>query len=502
MLGVNAWLQFRLIGLVVCILFGGFVATSLMGYHDAVNALKTTILHDELPLTGSNIYSAVQADLIRPVFISSQMANDTFVKDWLLAGEHDSDQIVRYLDAIRQKYGVFTSYLISDKTKIYYHFSGRFRRVDETNPDDAWFFRVKRMTGPYEVNIDFDEQSNRTVTIFVNYRVLDYQGKFIGVTGVGLNISSVQAIVERYQTNFHRNVYFINPAGAVTITPASPSATTPRTGENIKQLPGISAIAGQILATKEGQFEYQRNGEAYLLETRFIPELGWYVLVEQRQADATWPLWRSFLTNLWVGFGITLVTAAMIAYAVSLYHRKMNVLASTDKLTGLANRQAFDSVLEQLVRSRRRNTRPFSVLLFDIDHFKRINDTLGHLRGDAVIRRVAEAAARVLRGTDVICRWGGEELIVLALNCQLADATRLAETLRTTIATEPILVPDDGTRVTISVGVTAFLLGDTVDAMLLRVDKALYQAKRDGRNCVRVAEAAATFAENAPVEAI
>jgi diguanylate cyclase (GGDEF)-like protein len=501
MFGVNDWLRFRLIGLVVCILVAGFVTTNLMSYRDAVSTLKATILHNELPLTGSNIYSEVQADLIRPVFISSQMANDTFVKDWLLAGEQDSARVVRYLDAIREKYGVFTSFLISDRTRNYYHFSGNTRPVDEANPDDAWFFRVKAMTAPYEINIDFDQASNRTVTIFVNYRVLDYDGKFIGVTGVGLNIGSVQGIVERYRSAFNRNVYFVNKSGDVTITPAGPSATTQRSGDSIKTLPGIGAIATRILASPEGQFEYQRDGETYLLETRFIPELGWYVLVEQRQADAMRPLWASFVTNLWVGFGIVFVTAALIAYAVAVYHRRMNVMATTDKLTGVANRQAFDETLEQLVRSRRRNARPFSILLFDIDNFKRINDTLGHLRGDAVIRRVADSAVRVLRDTDMICRWGGEELIVLARNCPLADAARLAEALRAAIAAESILTPDDGTRVTISVGVTDHRPGDTVDAILSRVDQALYRAKRDGRNCVRIAEPTISYAESEPAEA-
>jgi diguanylate cyclase (GGDEF)-like protein len=417
----------------------------------------------------------------------------------LLSGEQDDTRVVRYLDAIRDKYGVFTSFLISDKTRRYYHFSGDLRTVSESNPDDVWFFRVKNMTNPYEINIDFDQASNRTVTIFVNYRVLDYDGNFIGVTGVGLNIDAVQGIVERYQADFHRNVYFFSPTGEVTITPAEASASTPRSGSSIKTVPGISTIADRILAAREGQFEFQRDGESILLDTRFIPELGWYVAVEQREADATRPLWTSFITNLWVGLGITVLTALLISYAVSVYHRRMNVMASTDKLTGLANRQAFDETMEHLVRSRRRTTRPFSVLLFDIDHFKQINDTLGHLGGDVVIRRVADVTVRSLRDTDVVCRWGGEELIVLAPNCPLTDAISLAEMLRSAIAREAVITPDDGTRVTISVGVTSHEPNDTVDAILSRVDQALYRAKRDGRNCVRVAELASSCAEDRAV---
>jgi len=480
----NDWLRFRLVALVVAILLGGFVTTTVMSYRDAVLALKQTILHNELPLTGSNIYSEVQSDLIRPVFISSQMANDTFVKDWLLAGEHNSDQVVRFLDAIRQKYGVFTSFLISEKTRTYYHFDGKFRTLSEKNPDDAWYFRVRTMQAPYEINIDYDESSNRTVTIFVNYRVLDYNGDLIGVTGVGLNIDSVQSIVERYRNAFHRNVYFVSANGEVTIT----SSVGPRTGQNIRTLPGIADIAPQILRDREGQFEYQLNGENVLLDTRFVPELGWYVFVEQPEADATRGLWSSLVTNLWVGLAITLLTAAMIAGAVTVYHRKLDAMATTDKLTGLANRQVFDSTLAHLLKSRRRGTHPFALLLCDIDHFKQINDTLGHLRGDDVIRTIATTMRATLRETDVVCRWGGEELIVLAHNCKLDVACTLAEMLRSAVADQPLFKPDDGTRVTISVGVTAYYPGDTADTMLSRVDAALYRAKREGRDCIRVAE--------------
>jgi len=162
-------------------------------------------------------------------------------------------------------------------------------------------------------------------------------------------------------------------------------------------------------------------------------------------------------------------------------------MATTDKLTGLANRQMFDATLARMLQSRRRSARPLAVLLFDIDRFKRINDTLGHLHGDAAIRKVAETARAGLRNTDMVCRWGGEELIALAFNCTLDDAWELAETLRETIATTPIFTPDDGTRVTISVGVTLQRPGDTIDTILSRADRALYRAKQDGRNCVRVA---------------
>ncbi|MBN8902282.1 MAG: diguanylate cyclase, partial [Rhodospirillales bacterium] len=340
-------------------------------------------------------------------------------------------------------------------------------------------------------HVNRNQSSNDTVTIFVNHRVLGYDGRFLGVTGVGLSIDSVQRIVARYRTEFHRNVFFVTRTGEVTVT----SADGPRQGSTIATLPGLSDVAARILGTHEGQFEYRRDGETILLDTRFIPELGWYVVVEQRQSDAIQPLWRGFLTNLWIGFGIILATAAVIAWAVSSYHRRLALLATTDKLTGLANRQGFDDAMARLARGGRRQGRPFAVLLLDIDHFKRINDTLGHLRGDEVIRAVAERTREVLRATDLVCRWGGEEFIVILRDCELADAARLAETLRSAIEEMPVRRPDDGTRVTISLGLTTWRAADTVDRLLSRVDRALYQAKRDGRNCVRLAAPARAAAD-------
>jgi diguanylate cyclase (GGDEF)-like protein len=484
MLRANDWLRLRLIAAVVALLVAGFGITDIINYRSAVSILKSSILHNELPMTGSNNYSEVQADLIRPIFVSSLMANDTFVKDWLLAGEHDERQVVRYLDSIRSKYGVFTSFLISEATRRYYHFRGGDRHVYSDSADDVWYFRARSMTTPYEINIDYDESSDRTVTIFVNYRVLGYDGRFLGITGVGLNVDSVRKIVERYRNNFQRDVYFVTRGGAVTVT----SDGGPKSGGNIKDLPGINSVAERILSGSEGQYEYVRDGETYLLDTRFIPELGWYVVVEQRQSDAIKGLWQGFINSLWIGFAIILATATVIAWAVTVYHRRLNLLATTDKLTGLANRQSFDDTMERLGRSGRRGgLRPFAVLLLDIDHFKRINDTLGHLRGDEVIQVIASRTAATLRKSDLVCRWGGEELIMVAYDCDLEEAARLAETLRSTIELAPIRLPDDGTRVTVSVGITVWRDGDTIDRILSRVDRALYQAKRDGRNCVRIA---------------
>jgi diguanylate cyclase (GGDEF)-like protein len=491
MFRAHDWLRLRLIGLVVGILLAGFAATSFISYRNASEIVKTAVLHRELPLTGDNIYSEIQVDLIRPVFISSVMANDTFVKDWLLAGETNRDQVVRYLQSIHDKYGVFTSFLVSDRTHQYYHFRNTRRPVDPNNAEDIWYFRVRDMQAPYEINIDYDLAANRTLTIFVNYRVLDYQGHFLGVTGVGLAIQSVERIVQRYRNDFQRSVYFVTKAGDVTIT----SSGGPPSGGNIRKLAGLRSIGDQILAHQEGQFEYSRGGETYLLDARFIPELGWYAVVEQRESDLLEGLWHSFLTNLAIGCVIIVVTAGVIVLTIAQYHRRFEQLTSTDRLTGLASLPVFEASLQHALR--RGDSLPLAVLLLELDQPR------SHLaqgappdRVDDAVQTVADCVRSQLRGDDLACRWGSEVVAVLALGCASAQAAVRAERLRRTVAGLVPWQPDDGRRITVSIGVTDAGAGDDSDAVLARVRAAVRQARAAGGN--RVAVVAAGAAADAP----
>jgi two-component system cell cycle response regulator len=167
-------------------------------------------------------------------------------------------------------------------------------------------------------------------------------------------------------------------------------------------------------------------------------------------------------------------------------------MAVTDGLTGLHNRRYMEGHLQTLVKEHGARGKPLAVLLLDMDHFKAINDSYGHDAGDDVLREFAKRMRKNVRGIDLACRLGGEEFVVVMPETDLAVAYRVAERLRQNIA-ERLFTIEDGGRsieVTISIGV-ATLEGpqDTGEALLKRADKALYSAKRDGRNRV-AAEAA------------
>jgi len=160
-------------------------------------------------------------------------------------------------------------------------------------------------------------------------------------------------------------------------------------------------------------------------------------------------------------------------------------LAITDRLTGIFNRAYFDEVAVKETERAARYGEPLSLLLFDIDHFKAINDSYGHLVGDQVLIELTRRVGDQLRANDVLARWGGEEFAVMLPHCEVAEAVRVAEKLRALIQTQPF---DPVGQVTSSFGVADFRPTDNLDTWLKRADDALYAAKAGGRNQVCLGE--------------
>jgi diguanylate cyclase (GGDEF)-like protein len=163
----------------------------------------------------------------------------------------------------------------------------------------------------------------------------------------------------------------------------------------------------------------------------------------------------------------------------------MHLLAHTDPLTGVANRREILSELRKETGKSMRYERPLSVVLFDLDHFKDVNDAHGHDHGDIVLREVVRAERPVLRASDRLGRWGGEEFIVLAPETDVREAGLLAERLRTKIADR---ISDSSPAVTASLGFAEYEAGDTPEVLIKRADQALYKAKLLGRNRAEAAD--------------
>jgi diguanylate cyclase (GGDEF)-like protein len=164
--------------------------------------------------------------------------------------------------------------------------------------------------------------------------------------------------------------------------------------------------------------------------------------------------------------------------------KQISELAVTDKLTGTFNRNRIEEDLKKEIQLVNRYHNQFSIILIDIDHFKEINDSHGHMAGDNMLKEFATILKDNIRETDLFGRWGGEEFLIICPETDIADACNLAEKLRDAIATYPFTIKNK----TASFGVAACLANDNYDSLINRADQALYNSKRQGRNRVSVAQ--------------
>jgi diguanylate cyclase (GGDEF)-like protein len=162
--------------------------------------------------------------------------------------------------------------------------------------------------------------------------------------------------------------------------------------------------------------------------------------------------------------------------------------AMLDPLTGVGNRIALDQAVSRETDFARRHQHDLSMLVIDLDHFKNINDQLGHAMGDEVLKSTASQIVQCVRRSDLIFRFGGEEFVVLLSKTSLIGAQRLAERMRAAIENNPCKVGAKSVHTTVSIGVAALDVHDDEGALFRRADQALYQAKKMGRNTVFVAD--------------
>jgi diguanylate cyclase (GGDEF)-like protein len=482
--------QRRLFASLVSLLTLAFLGTTGLSYFVARNAIRQNIIEDELPLTGDSIYAEIQRDLIKPVFVSDQMAHNTFLLDWVAAGEQNPQAVFRYLAEIKKRYNAITSFYISEKTRRYFTPDAIGRIVTETNPDDRWFFRVRQMKEPYEINVDTDQQNNRRLTTFINFRMVGATGDFLGVTGVGLGSDNIFRLVEDYKRKFNRDVTFYNIDGT---SPIYDSATkTWATALNHR--PGIQSIAKDILNNSSIQtrlvYQDPNTGALIHVNSRFIPELKWYLVVSQGEIDSLQPLGRVLWLNLGIGSLATLGALGLTLWLVARHQQRLIQIAITDRLTGIANRMSGETRFAQMREAAQISGEPFAVMVLDCDRFKQVNDEYGHLVGDRVIWEIAQLIQRNIRSSDQVVRWGGEEFMVLLPNADMAGAITKAEVIRRAVEQHEFQAGNLRFCKSISIGVAEWDRLESNDALFARADYALYEAKQAGRNRVQVAEVA------------
>ncbi|MCX7821969.1 MAG: GGDEF domain-containing protein [Syntrophobacterales bacterium] len=468
--------RYWIIILISILLVGGFASTLLFSYLVAYRSLKQEVREIALPLTGNNVYSEIQKDLIRSIHISSQMAEDTFIKDWLLDGERDPSQMIRYLSAIQNKYHTITAFFVSEKTRKYYHPTGVIKTVSIEDPQDAWYFRARAMDTPYEINIDTDTADRSRITIFINYQVRGYNNELVGLTGVGLELKQVQSILANYKERYKSDVFFLDRKGAVVVSAKGFSLP-----ENLNDWEPLVRITN-VLTNPQTSFEYRIGGHLYFVNSRYIPELNLILMVVRNSDLLEEQFTKRMQLNFLIGLSITTVVVSIVALILRKYHQSLEHIANIDTLTGIYNRSAFSILFSHAVKDSKRRNVPLSLALIDLDNFKKINDKFGHHGGDIVLQRFVNIMLKTLRSSDVLCRWGGEEFLVLLKDTPLVGAAKAISKIREAVLKENFYINGDEVRVTFSAGVVEHQNNESLSELVMRADKLMYEAKRQGKD--------------------
>ncbi|MBU2893054.1 sensor domain-containing diguanylate cyclase [Colwellia sp. D2M02] len=473
--------NYQIIVIITALLFVLSSSLTLINYFASINSTTKHLKESALPLTVDNIYTEIQKNIIEPSLIASMMSSDTFMKDWLTHEEDDIEQITRFLDTIQNKYKMYTTFLVSEKSQHYYTASGVLDKLSADKAHNQWYFKFKSSSKSHEINIDYNENIGDSLIMFINYKIFDDEYHMIGATGIGLKTSYINEMLKYFRLQYNFNVYLIDEQGEVVVSE--------RSVNNLANISDISALKSQlsnIINKNNLLLEYNQNNNDYLLNAKYIPELDLYLIVEAKVDNFTASVKETFYLNVCISLIITLLIAVIIIFYVRSIHNKLNTLANTDPLTELANRRTFYNILEHSLLLTLRNNTPLSTLFIDIDNFKTINDTLGHDIGDKTLKSLADILTSSIRKSDTVARWGGEEFIILLEDTNLAHANLIAEQLRSAVEKNVALKEITNKGVTISIGVTTANENDTVESLFKRIDNALYSAKNNGKNCIAV----------------
>ncbi|OHD32655.1 MAG: hypothetical protein A2Y31_09950 [Spirochaetes bacterium GWC2_52_13] len=475
--------HYKLTILLMLVLLPSFIAVSLLNYVVQRDSIREELITSSLPLVRDLIDWEISTRLQDPLLASSLMARDTFLIDWILDGEADPKRIERYLDAIRLEHGFDTAFFVSAKTLRYYTYQGVHKQIDTANAHDIWYYDFIDSGESVELDVDTDEVSAGKLTVFINYRVESSAGELLGVVGVGVEMSNIAALLQKTQRTYGRVVYMVDESGLV----QAHSDMNIIEKRNIRTSLGIDRIADSILASKEDTLDTSYDGESgkVLLTSRYIPNIKWYIIVEQDESVSLQIVRVMLIRTILIGLIASVLALIISIRVVNKYNQNLKDSSRLDHLTRISNRMELDQKLLAEFASCKRNGGTFSILMIDLDNFKDINDTYGHIAGDETLIHFTKVVNALKRPTDIFGRWGGDEFLLVLPKTSGTEGVSIGNRLRSRIAGSDEF---PSFMVTVSVGVAELKGNDTLESLLSRTDKALYKAKVAGKDQVYLQE--------------
>lgn len=423
------------------------------------------------------LYSLITTEVVRPLIASHYMANDELLIEHIKADQIDKKLLLNYLERLAKGYNMIT-FVALEKHNL---------RIDSTNKvsslsieDSEWYHRLKAIDKNQFADIGNAEDPH----LFFDVKMFN-QLQFLGFAGVALDLNHFADTFAKLKQQYGFNLYFVDENNEVTLSSDAIMKTeSHHRREQIVNLNELDWFQHYQQQTDKSQGTIIDTGsESLSVSVLPVKELNWRVYITAPPASEQNAYWQIFFSR----FSIFILVAAILYWlffkSLKTYQKRLVANAEIDFLTQLPNRTYinwwFDSIKTEHTK--------LSIVMADIDHFKSINDTHGHLIGDDVLKSVAETLSANVRKMDIVGRWGGEEFILLFPDTEIDQVIEVTERIRHNIEQLPFKnkLNNQSFSTTVSFGVSHGNLANTdIESLIENADNALYQAKKAGRNQV------------------
>ena len=387
------------------------------GFSTIVSLRSMEVLVRENNRDNSVIYANEVSNAVIDVFSEaiavSQSLNNTFIRDFLkndrnLSIEEQSALLRRYLSDIVYKFGYSTAFMADAKTMAYYSEHGYSKTIDINNPDDDWYQPFKDSGKVYELNVDNDQANFNRLTIYINMRIVDNSGEFIGVCGVGVPMKQVMTLLQSLEAQSDISIKLVSPDGVVRVA---------RSGQLVFQRTEEELRAMLKKYDYSQMYYYEPKKEDGYTIVKYIPECDWFAVIDYeggKSSASSTMLFKNLMTCLIVLLAV-LVLVNSILNRFSKHTERFAEEALEDSLTGLKNRRSYALEIEKL--NKQQSLENVSVATMDINGLKLTNDSFGHTTGDDLLRG-ASSAMKAYFGKNgwKIFRTGGDEFIAITVN--------------------------------------------------------------------------------------
>lgn len=363
-----------------------------------------------------------------------------------------------------------------DKLKIQLNSDSDDTILDRENA--KWYYKIRNSLDEKYVDIGRKDDPQ----LYIDIKVYDENENFLGIIGVFKELRHFINSFKNHRNNNSYDFIFISRRNQIMLSSNEKILENLSHPILLNDIPKISNLVSQIENSKNNSSLLIMDGKEYLSTLVSLPFFEWRMLLliplDGRKKDVTEKYFNSIL---FIVLSITVTAIAFlftIYYFRSYYKRKM----TKDILTSIGNRMYLSDAFNKV----KKNNKFFSLVIADIDNFKKINDEFGHNAGDKVIQRVANILTKGVRNNDVVGRWGGEEFLLILPQTELDIAFTIVDRIRLSLASEDLHSCDLPIKVTASFGITFCDEKKELSNLIEEADKALYDAKNSGKNIVKL----------------